>query len=140
MTESYRSTVPAGRAGFAQPVHAEWTKFRTVRGWMIGLAATVVVMVLMSLLSTAGERQQGRGACPSIAVGPAGEPVTDAFYFVHQPLAGSGGITVRVTSLTGLIPSVAEVVGRPPASVGRDGEPLSDALPALQPWRRCRAG
>jgi hypothetical protein len=30
--------------------------------------------------------------------------VTDSFYFVRQPLAGNGSITVRVTSLTGLPP------------------------------------
>ena len=28
--------------------------------------------------------------------------MTDSFYFVRQPLAGNGSITVRVTSLTGL--------------------------------------
>ena len=28
-----------------------------------------------------------------IATGPAGEAVTDSFYFVHQPLAGNGSIT-----------------------------------------------
>ena len=136
MTAPYRSTVPAGRASFAQLVHAEWTKLRTVPGWMIGLAAVVVVTVLMSLLSAAGEGQPCRGGCPSIPVGPAGEPVTDTFYFVHRPLAGSGGITVRVTSLTGLIPSAADVVGRPLASVGRDREPLANAEPALQPWAK----
>lgn len=136
MNPPYRSTVPAGRSGFIQLVHSEWTKFRTVRSWMIVLTATVAVMVLMSLLSAAGERQQCRGGCRSIPVGPAGEPVVDTFYFVHQPLSGSGSITVRVTSLTGLIPSAADVVGRPLASVGRDGEPLADAQPALQPWAK----
>jgi hypothetical protein len=136
MTTPYRSTVPAGRAGFAQLLHAEWTKFRTFRGWMIGLAGTVVAIVMMSLLSAAGEQQQCRGGCPSIPVGPAGEPVTDVFYFVHQSLAGSGGITVRVTSLTGLIPSAADVVGRPLASVGRDGAPLADGRPSLQAWAK----
>jgi ABC-type transport system involved in multi-copper enzyme maturation permease subunit len=136
VTPPYRSTLPAGRATFAQVVHAEWTKLRTVRGWTIGLAAMAVAMVLMSLLSAAGDGQPCRGGCPSIPLGPAGEPVTDTFYFVHQPLTGSGSITVRVTSLTGLIPSGADVVGRPLASVGRDGEPLADARPALQPWAK----
>jgi ABC-type transport system involved in multi-copper enzyme maturation permease subunit len=136
MTPPYRSTVPAGHAGFAQLVHAEWTKFRTVGGWLTGLAAVVVAMVLMSLLSAAGEQHQCGGGCPSIPLGPAGEPVTDAFYFVHQPLSGSGSITVRVSSLTGMIPSAAAVVGRPLASVGRDGEPLADAQPALQSWAK----
>jgi ABC-type transport system involved in multi-copper enzyme maturation permease subunit len=36
-------------------------------------------------------------------VGPGGEPVTDMFYFVHQPLTGDGSITARVTALTGII-------------------------------------
>ena len=35
----YRSAVPAGRDGFAQLLRAEWTKFRTVRGWVIGTVA-----------------------------------------------------------------------------------------------------
>ena len=43
-----------------------------------------------------------RLACPAPPTGPGGEWVTDSFYFVRQPLAGNGSITVRVTSLTGL--------------------------------------
>ena len=35
----YRSTVREGRDGFGQLLHAEWTKFRTVRGWVIGMIA-----------------------------------------------------------------------------------------------------
>ena len=31
----YRSSLAAGRDGFAQLLRAEWTKFRTVRGWVI---------------------------------------------------------------------------------------------------------
>ena len=46
-------------------------------------------------------------------VGPGGEPVTDSFYFVHQPLAGNGSITVRVTSLTGLLPPANAVPAGP---------------------------
>jgi hypothetical protein len=29
-------------------------------------------------------------ACPAQPTGPGGEPVTDAFYFAHQPLTGNG--------------------------------------------------
>jgi hypothetical protein len=36
-------------------------------------------------------------------VGPGGEAVSDSFYFVHQTLRGNGSVTVRVTSLTGLV-------------------------------------
>jgi hypothetical protein len=35
-----------------------------------------------------------------LPIGPGGEDVTDSFTFVHQPLAGDGSITVRVTALT----------------------------------------
>ena len=47
--------------------------------------------------------RHGAAACgqPALLLGPGGEPVTDSFYFVRQPLAGNGSITVRVTSLTG---------------------------------------
>ena len=31
--------LPAGRDGFGQLLHAEWTKFRTVRGWVIAAVA-----------------------------------------------------------------------------------------------------
>ena len=33
----YRSELHTGRDGFAQLLRAEWTKFRTVRGWVIGM-------------------------------------------------------------------------------------------------------
>ena len=32
----YRSPQPVGHDGFAQLLRAEWTKLRTVRGWVIG--------------------------------------------------------------------------------------------------------
>jgi ABC-type transport system involved in multi-copper enzyme maturation permease subunit len=105
-TTPYRSGMRAGRDGFAQLLSAEWTKFRTVRGWVIGLVAAVLVTVVLGLLSVAGGHSPCGGgpnvneAC-SAPVGPDGEAVTDSFYFVHQPLDGDGSITVRVTSLTG---------------------------------------
>jgi hypothetical protein len=34
----YRSELSVRRDGFAQLLRAEWTKFRTVRGWVIGVA------------------------------------------------------------------------------------------------------
>jgi ABC-type transport system involved in multi-copper enzyme maturation permease subunit len=105
----YKSDHSAGRDGFGQLLRAEWTKFRTVRGWVIALVAVAVVTAvipidLASSASNAVESCAG-GSCQAegqnIAVGPAGEAVTDTFYFVHQPLAGNGSITVRVTSLQG---------------------------------------
>ena len=44
---------PAGRDSFAHLLHAEWTKFRTVRGWVIAVIVAVLVTVLLGLF-TAG--------------------------------------------------------------------------------------
>jgi len=108
----YRSTARAGRDGFGQLLHAEWTKFRTVRGWVIGMIVAVLVTAgLGALLAKAAspqcEAQTGSGqqhavACgqPDYTVGPGGVLVNDAFNFVRQPLAGNGSITVQVSSLT----------------------------------------
>jgi hypothetical protein len=93
---------------FGRLVRAEWTKFRTVRGWVLGTVAASVVTVLLGLFVASNSHSAcSRGAvdveCPTPPVGPGGEAVRDKFYFVHQPLAGDGAITVRVTSMTGLI-------------------------------------
>ena len=43
----YRSPAPArdGHGGFAHLVHAEWTKFRTVRGWVVGMIVAGLLVV-----------------------------------------------------------------------------------------------
>jgi ABC-type transport system involved in multi-copper enzyme maturation permease subunit len=112
----YRPAQRPGPDGFAQLVHAEWTKFRTVRGWITGLIVAALVAAGFGLLTTGasgtvchrtatGPAHCGPAPQPSFPLGPGGEPVTDSFYFVHQPLAGNGTITARVTSLTGLVPA-----------------------------------
>jgi ABC-type multidrug transport system permease subunit len=116
----YRSPAAPGKNGFRQALHAELTKFRTVRGWIIGALVGVLAMAGVGLLASAGgtsscqqagagaQGQQSSGSCAhgiSFALGPNGEPVSDSFYFVGQPLAGDGSVTVQVTSLTGLVPS-----------------------------------
>ena len=103
----YRSSQQAARDGFAQLLHAEWTKFRTVRGWLIGMLVAGLVIVGLAVLvgrnsqcSTQLPGQPAR-ACTGVT-GPGGEAVSDSFYFVHMPLGGNGSITARMTSLTGL--------------------------------------
>jgi ABC-type transport system involved in multi-copper enzyme maturation permease subunit len=105
-----RATVATGgRDGFGRLLHAEWTKFRTVRGWVAGMALAALVMVLFGVLLGVGSRSSysaGPGeeeiiGHPYVPIGPGGEAVTDSFQFVHQGLAGDGSITARVASLTG---------------------------------------
>jgi len=120
VTAPYRSPAAPGRDGFAQALRAEFTKFRTVRGWIIGTLVGVLAMAGVGLLASAGGQSscqgtgasangpQSGGSCTSgvsYTLGPDGDPVTDSFYFVRQPLAGDGTITVRMTSLAGLLPT-----------------------------------
>jgi hypothetical protein len=41
----HRSEVPVAGGGFSQLVRAEWTKFRTVRGWMVGMLVAGLLVV-----------------------------------------------------------------------------------------------
>ncbi|WP_371635081.1 ABC transporter permease subunit [Streptomyces zaomyceticus] len=97
---AHRSTRPA-RGGFGRLLHAEWTKFRTVRGWVLTTIGSALVICLVGLLATAAVHERGGDAPGALPVGPGGEAVNDSFTFVHQPLAGDGTLTVSVSSLTG---------------------------------------
>src|ERR1700722_2456686 len=105
----YRPGQQAARDGFAQLLRAEWTKFRTVRGWVIGMIVAALVTVGIGLLSAVGSMSSctinGKPCHIVHPVGPGGEAVTDTFYFVHRPLASHGSITARGTSLTGELPT-----------------------------------
>ncbi|MGZ4249803.1 MAG: ABC transporter permease subunit [Solirubrobacteraceae bacterium] len=107
-TAPYQSDLPRGRDGFAQLARAEWTKFRTVRGWVIAALASSLVIILFAWIAT---RRHESGSCsgpnscqpshPYVPLGPGGEAVTDTYYFVHRTLDGSGSVTVRVSDLVG---------------------------------------
>lgn len=119
--------------GFLQLLRAEWVKFRTVRGWVIGMLAGAAVIVGLGLLPGAQGScgQQGPDSACTLPIGPGGEEVTDKFSFVHQPLAGDGSITIRVTSLTGLLPAPAAGGGNP-----GDQGPREGTRPGLAPWAK----
>jgi ABC-type transport system involved in multi-copper enzyme maturation permease subunit len=96
------------RGGFGALLAAEWTKLATVRGWVIGLLLVPLLTAGIALLNHSmcggvvtpgGPVSTGTG-CAAPPDGPGGEAVSDSFYFVHQPLDGTGSITVRMTSLT----------------------------------------
>lgn len=86
--------------GFMRLLHAEWTKFRTVRGWVLGMAAAALATVVVGLLGTAAPGPSGERSDTSFPRGPGGEAVNDSFYFVHRTLTGDGSITVPVHALT----------------------------------------
>nr|BFE79099.1 hypothetical protein GCM10020093_017000 [Planobispora longispora] len=104
----YRSPLRAGRDGFARLLRAEWTKFRTVRGWVLAMGAAALVTVLLGVLLATGMRTVCSNGpveirCPALPTGPGGEAVDDKFYFVYRQLTGDGSITARVTSMAGQI-------------------------------------
>ncbi len=100
-----------GRIGFGPALRAEWTKFRSVRGWVIGMILAAILTIFLGIFTAAnagigcqmngGPVKTGKACLPYIPYGPGGEVVTDSFYFVRQPLTGNGTMTARVTSLTG---------------------------------------
>jgi ABC-2 family transporter len=117
-------------AGFGRLLYAEWTKFVTVRGWVIAMIVSALLTVGFGIWVGAGTHgqpcgmvlpngQAGDGACASPPLGPTGEMVTDSFYFVRQSLPGNGTVTARVTSLAGS------------ATPG-----IANGTSALQPWAK----
>jgi ABC-type transport system involved in multi-copper enzyme maturation permease subunit len=131
----YRPDLGTGNDGFVQLLRAEWTKFRTVRGWVIGMLVGLLLVIGLGVLTGANSHcgfqlnpntpVQG---CPAPPTGPDGEWVTDAFYFVRQPLAGDGSITVRVTSLTGLYSTHGGM------AAGQN--PTAGMTPGVRPWAK----
>lgn len=131
----------AGRAGFGLLLRSEWTKFRTVRGWVIGMFIAALLTVFVGLFaagngtetcqnSPAAPVRTGKACLPHIPYGPGGEVVADSFSFPHQPLAGNGSITVRVLSLRGAHPEFGPNGGVP---AGGSGPTMT---PGLMPWSK----
>jgi ABC-type transport system involved in multi-copper enzyme maturation permease subunit len=131
MVVPYRSERPVGRDGFAQLLRAEFTKFRTVRAWMIALCAAVAVFVLVAILSAF----ESRSINPRVPTGPGGGAVTDTYMFVHRTLAGDGALTARVVSLQGAQawPSPTSGSGFSRSSNNQLG---SELHPGLSPWAK----
>lgn len=116
-------------------IHAEWTKFRTVRGWVIGMLVAVPLTVLVGLLGPAGSHMSCSGpngqSCANNVppTGPGGTAVNDSFYFVHRTLTGDGSITAHVSDLTdaepwskaGVLLKQSTKVGTPYVAMARTG-------------------
>ncbi len=130
------TTVGSQRASFARVLRAEWTKFRSVRGWVIGMivAALLIVFVGVFLGANAsigcGPNLSGAACLPKIPIGPGGQAVNDSYYFVRRPLTGNGSITARVTSLTGYYAN-----GNGTAQTAQ-GPPQANLAHGLVPWSK----
>jgi ABC-type transport system involved in multi-copper enzyme maturation permease subunit len=130
----HRSPLTLERESFWHLVHAEWTKFRTVRGWVIAVLVTIVAIGAGAFLGAdvsggcggghAASSGASAAACPAQPTGPGGVPVQDVFYFAHQPVTGNGTITVQMTSLTGQF------------IVGTSNGGFQTAPGGLQPWSK----
>jgi ABC-type transport system involved in multi-copper enzyme maturation permease subunit len=133
-------------AGFRPVLRAEWTKLRTVRGWVIGMIIAAVVMDFVGLFVarssvgcgvSGGPMKTGAACLPPVTVGPGGEPVNDTYYLVGRPLGANGSLTVRVTSLTGRYLGGGGPGGPGgPAGAASPGNPLANTVPGLQPWSK----
>ena len=135
----YRSGQQAGHDGFAQVLRAEWTKFRTMRGWVVTLiaatAATALAPIALASIANSNDPETCvHGTCQvessDIATGAGGEAVTDSFYFVHQPLAGNGSLTAAISSLRGTGPLPYAPTGAAKHHHGSIPEP------STQPWAK----
>ena len=97
------------------------------RGRIVALAIAALTTVLFGLLlaftnrSTCSEGNV-EVACPADPVGPQGTAVSDQFFFAHRPLGTTGTITVRLTSMTGIITY-------PPPN-------HDEIVPGLVPWAK----
>jgi ABC-type transport system involved in multi-copper enzyme maturation permease subunit len=126
----YRPPQQAGRDRFAQLLHAEWTKFRTLRGWVIAIVIAAAAIAVVGVLLPRGQSPCGAGCLAHVPTGPGGEAVNDSYYLAAQPLAGDGSITVRVTSLTGMISAGNG------GFVGPNSPPPGSLSPGLLPWAK----
>jgi ABC-type transport system involved in multi-copper enzyme maturation permease subunit len=124
-----------GRGGFGSLLRAEWIKFRSVRGWVIGMILAALLTIFLGVFAASnasigcqmngGPLKSGKACLPYIPHGPGGEIVTDSFSFARQPLAGNATITARVTSLTGEHANLSSG----PAQVGN-----GNMVPGLAEW------
>ncbi len=122
--------------GFGSLLRAEWVKFRSVRGWVIGMVLAALLTIFLGVFAAAnanigcqingGPPKSGKACLPYIPHGPGGEIVSDSFYLARQSLTGNGTLTAQVTSLTG---KHADMNGGP-AQVG------SGLVPGLAEWAK----
>jgi len=126
---------PSRSGDLRAALRAEWTKFRTVRGWMIGLVFAALMVVLFTFLQAHGKNETfcttpNPSSCvaghPYVPTGPSGDAVADTYEFVAKRLTGDSTITARITSLAGRIW----------AGPANEAPSLRDTQPGLTSWAK----
>jgi len=56
-----RQAAAAGRASFWRLVHAEWTKFRTVRGWVIAMVVAILAIAAFVFVASSSSSCHASG-------------------------------------------------------------------------------
>jgi ABC-type transport system involved in multi-copper enzyme maturation permease subunit len=123
-----RPTDKPASNSFRSVLWAEWTKFRTVRGWIVALVLAAAATFFLCYETAAGPHTGGCSGLPPGAIctsapqtvvptGPGGEGVADTYEFVHRTLTSDGTVTAEITSLAGVTATNASnVQGSPSAS------------------------
>ena len=109
------------------------------RGWKIAIFLALALTVALAITIVSGRGQgsiNGAVARPHVAAGPGGEPVTDSFFFVQQPLTGNGTITARVTSLVAPSLSSSACAIRPGRVQCTAARGAGGASSFLAPWAK----
>lgn len=126
------------RDPFTGLLRAEWTKLRTVRGWVTALLVAALLIVgfgvLPGMQGSCGKN--GPGSECELPVGPGGEQVTDSFTFVGQSMTGDGSVTVRLASLTGVLPPEPGDGGHAPGHQAAGDAAGEGGRPGLAPWAK----
>lgn len=74
----------------------EWTKFRSVPGWIRGSAVAALMIVVFPVTGMGGGPPEGATAP---AAGPGGVPVNASHHSELRALTGDGSLTTRVSSI-----------------------------------------
>ena len=126
---------PGGGGDMRAALRAEWTKLRTVRGWVIGPVFASLMIVLFTYVQASG-KQTGYCTTPNpdscvnghqfVPTGPDGEAVADSYELVAKPLTGADTITARISSL----------VGRVSDGPANQAPSLANTRPGLTSWAK----
>jgi ABC-type transport system involved in multi-copper enzyme maturation permease subunit len=129
---------PGPGGGLGAALRAEWTKFRSVRGWVAGMILAALLTIFIGVFAAAhanigcsingGAAKTGKACLPYVPHGPGGEIVSDSFSFIRQPLTGNGTITARLTALSGEHANLA-------TSGSAQGGP-TPMVPGLDAWAK----